>query len=213
VSSDVVALPSESDPRVPTIVRVRRRRRRFGFGNVVNLAIALLVVVLVAAVLATRFAPATGYRVAGVLGDFMAPALPAGTAVAARTVPYPELRVGDAILVQPAGSAPVVRRIEEIRVLGTGAADTYFRIKADGLDRPEPVLVRPHQVLGRVDAALPYAGYLVLAASTDLGFWLIVSIVGSVLTIQLIADEVFGRRHRQILADWNALLSSVRHRR
>lgn len=165
----------------------------------VDLALGATIAVVVAVVAVVQFIPPPGVTILGATDDAMAPGLPAGTAIVARDVPYTELRAGDVIAFQPPGPGPLLRRIEEIRSLGPSLPDTYLVVRADDRPTPEPVLVRAHRVLGRVDASVPLLGYLVAAASSSLGMWAIVSILGSLLTVRLLWDEVRAPARRRLL--------------
>jgi signal peptidase I len=162
----------------------------------VDILLGSLTALIAAVVIVTQFATPAGVTLLGTVDRAMAPSLPAGTAVVVREVPYNELGEGDAVAFQPPGPGPMVRRIVEVRSLGPSLPETYFRVAADDTRTPEAVLVRAHRVLGRVDATFPLLGYLVAAASSSMGTWLLVSVLGSLLTVRLVLDEVrdAGRR-------------------
>jgi hypothetical protein len=164
----------------------------------VSRLIDVLVVGLVGAVLlAVAAAPAgslLGIRLASVVGEAMAPTLPSGSAVIVRTVSHDAVTPGDLILIGVATPDPVVRRVVEVRSLGTTAIDVYFQVQADGADGPESRLVRARDVLGRVDGAIPLLGHLLAATASQLGTWTLLSALGSLLTLRLVVDEITARR-------------------
>jgi hypothetical protein len=153
----------------------------------------LAVVVLVALVVVAQLAPTPGLRVIGITGNTMAPALPDGSAIAVRVVPFTELERGDAILIHSTGPGSIVRRIVEVRSLGTARSDVFFQVQADTSDLPEATLVRASRVLGRVEVAVPLLGHVITASSTQLGVWSLLSALGSLVTIRLLIDELAAR--------------------
>ena len=149
------------------------------------------VVVLIALV-----APFVVYGVPQVVGadhsyvvqsDSMSPAIGAGSVVYVTDAGPETLSEGEVITYRTAGggeSGRVTHRIVEVVDRdGTRA----FRTKGDANEDPDPQLVDPNQVVGRVAFHVPLVGYVVAFAGTDLGLALLV-VVPAVL---LVASELW----------------------
>lgn len=102
-----------------------------------------------------------------VLSGSMEPAIQTGSVVFVKDVPAKNIEDGDVITYYTSSSGPPTthRVIEK-----TGSEDElYFVTKGDANEEPDPEVKRPEHIVGVVMFHIPYLGYLIQFAGTDLG--------------------------------------------
>lgn len=166
-----MTLPLDGGSALPTwVARARWVQRRvvdvaavFGVLAVVVLLVGLLV----------------GARPAVVVSGSMAPQVPVGSLVVARTVPAASVEVGDVVTVdRPLGEGLVTHR-----VVGTEPVDdgrTSLVLQGDANLHPDAVPVVAAEV-SRVMVVAPVLGYVVLALQENLLPVVLLLAVGAVL--------------------------------
>ncbi len=93
----------------------------------------------------------TGQRLFVIQTGSMAPTAPAGSVV---LVTPARPTVGDVVTVQrPGGALPLTHRI-------VGERAGQFQTKGDANQAPDPGLVAPGDILGKVEVIVPYLGYI-----------------------------------------------------
>ncbi|WP_254838367.1 signal peptidase I [Natronomonas marina] len=109
-----------------------------------------------------------------VLSGSMEPAFSPGDVIVVESVPAESISAGDVITFARDGeSRPTTHRVIEVVETEAGPA---FRTAGDANEDPDPALVQPDQVRGRVPTVdghlfvLPYIGYVIGFAGTRLGF-------------------------------------------
>jgi signal peptidase len=137
--------------------------------NVLNgLLFVLLVVVVV---------PFVVYAVPGVVGaehsfvvlsGSMEPAMSPGDVVVVDGVDPANVEEGDVVTFATSGDGPpTTHRVIETVETADGRA---FRTKGDANEDPDQGLVRPQQIVGEVEYAVPYVGHVVNFVNTPVGF-------------------------------------------
>lgn len=93
----------------------------------------------------------TGQRLFVIQTGSMAPTAPAGSIVL--TTPT-RPAIGDVVTIQrPGGALPLTHRI-------VGERAGQFQTKGDANQAPDPGLVAPGDILGKVEVIVPYLGYI-----------------------------------------------------
>ena len=138
-----------------------------------------LIVVVLFGVLLGKLVPLTGRQAIIVGGSSMEPAIGLGAAIVVSPVPASDLRVGEVVSLR-AGEAHALftHRITEILDRPDGR---WIRTKGDANAAPDPTLVHASAVLGRVDVAVPFAGYLLALLSMPMGVLFLLGIAATML--------------------------------
>ena len=138
-----------------------------------------LILVVVFGVILAKVVPVTGRETIIVGGKSMEPALTMGSAIIVAPVPSSQLRVGDVITLRAGDdNARFTHRIVEIVDRPDGR---YVQTKGDANERPDPTLVHESAIEGRVQAAIPLAGYLIALLSTPTGVLFVIGIAATLL--------------------------------
>jgi signal peptidase len=157
------------------------RRRSFaarGGGWILTLTLWLAAAAVLIALAAAVVPRALGGQALVVESGSMEPTIKTGSLVIAAPTPASQIRTGDVPLVPWEGGKMVLHRV--ISVEQAGAA-TLVRTKGDANAKPDP---DPHPLPNQVlteKAAIPYAGYLVAALSTKVGWLLMVGLPAVIL--------------------------------
>lgn len=164
------------------------------------LLVALVVVVLFGVVLG-KVAPLTGRQTLIVGGQSMEPAIGLGAAVVIEPVESAALAPGDVVSLQPsAESAIFTHRVVEVVDRPDGR---WIRTKGDANVTPDPTLVPAARVLGRVQVAIPYAGYLIAMLSVPAGVLFLIGLAATLLACAWLLEslelEAADRRHASLV--------------
>ncbi|MEF8779004.1 MAG: signal peptidase I [Natronomonas sp.] len=132
----------------------------------------LVVLVLIAAV--APFVVYAAPQVVGadhglvVLSGSMEPTMSPGDAVIVKEAPASEIEKQDIITFQRPGSdTPTTHRVAEVQQTEDGVA---YVTEGDALEQPDQGLVPHDRVVGEVIFVIPFIGYVIKFASTQLGF-------------------------------------------
>jgi signal peptidase len=162
------------------------------------LLIVLIVIVLFGVVLG-KVVPLTGRQTLIVGGPSMEPHLPLGAAVIIRAVEPASLAVGDIVSLQPGpGGSVFTHRIVEIVDRTDGR---WVRTKGDANGAPDPTLVPVAGILGRMEVAIPWAGYLLALMTLPAGVVFLLGLAASLLAaawlLESLEIEAADRRRRR----------------
>mgnify|MGYP006279117599 CR=1 FL=1 len=171
---------------------------------VVGLIVLLLVVAPFAAYTVPALVGADESYI--VLTGSMRPAIDPGDVVYVSAVPAASVGVGDVITFDRGGDVPTTHRVIEV-VERNG--ETLFRTQGDANEDPDAELIRPDQVIGVVTFSVPYAGSVMTAANSQLGFVALVVVPFALLLLDLGYGAVAGRREQAAAADGDDDLPAV----
>jgi signal peptidase len=162
--------------RLPAVESVDWRRIR----NVLGLLLVAAVVFLFVSIAVPQVVGADHSYV--VQSDSMSPAIGAGSVVYVNDVSAADISTDDVITYRSGGgdSNRVTHRVVAV-VEEDG--QRRFRTKGDANEDPDPGLVSPSRVVGRVSFHVPYAGYVVAFAGTQLGLAALVVIPAVLLVV------------------------------
>jgi signal peptidase len=135
------------------------------------LLLALIVVVLFGVALG-KLVPLAGAETLVIGGASMAPAIPVGAAVVVTPADPSALGPGDVVSLR-AGPDRALFTHRIVRIVTVGGRP-QFETKGDANAAPDPTLVPPDDLVGRVQWVLPYAGYLLTLLSLPLGVLFVV---------------------------------------
>ena len=146
------------------------------------ISILIVIVLLVPAVIYVAPFLVGGSFSSVVMGGSMEPTIHVGSIVIVRKVKPEDVRVGDIIAFKTGESKTIHRVIDKVAEGGS----FYFRTKGDANEDPDPWIVKPEDVLGKLQLTIPYYGYLIWFAQTPFGIVLFILVPA----IILIANEV-----------------------
>lgn len=146
--------------------------------RLLDLALILLVVAILAIALAANLGPGLGHDLVVIRGGSMSPTIPIGGLVDVRHVAPGDLRVGDVVTIKAIDGVLDTHRITRIIQLPAGIS---VETKGDANQDPDPVLSPASAIVGRVDLSLPIAGYLLYMLTIPTGVLSIFSLAMTML--------------------------------
>lgn len=140
--------------------------------------IALILVVLFGVILG-KVVPLTGRQTIIIGGSSMEPAIGVGSAIIVAPVAAADLRVGDVVSLRAGDdNALFTHRIVEVVDQPDGR---WIRTKGDANASPDPTPVHASAVQGRVQLAIPLAGYLIALLSIPTGVLFLIGLAATLL--------------------------------
>src|SRR5262245_25895831 len=152
-----------------------------------SLLVALIAVVLFGVVIG-RVVPLTGRTTLIIGGGSMEPAIHMGTAVVVDPVVATEIRIGDVVSLR---TGPDLTAIFTHRVTRIVERDgiPWVETKGDANAAADPSITSTQHVIGRVSAAIPYAGYLLALLSVPSGVLFVVFLAAVLLTLTWLLES------------------------
>jgi signal peptidase len=157
--------------------------------RLLDLALILLVLAVLGLVLAINVGPRFGHQLIVIRGGSMEPAIPLGSAIEVSQVQPADLRAGDIVTLKETNGTIVSHRVTRVVQLPDGL---YIETKGDANPTPDPVLVSASAVVGRVDFALPGAGYLAYLLTMPTGLLSILSLAFMLLFAIWLLEDLEG---------------------
>jgi signal peptidase len=145
--------------------------------RLLDVALILLVLAVLAVVLAVNVGPALGHQLIVIRGGSMEPAIRLGSLIEVSKVQPADLRPGDVVTLKETNGTLVSHRITRIVQLPDGL---YIETKGDANASVDTPLVPASSVAGRVDASVPNLGYLLYLLTLPTG---VLSILCLALTL------------------------------
>jgi signal peptidase I len=169
---------------MPLAVIATRVSRRL-----LDVLLILLICLALATLVIARVIPSlTGGATFVVGGGSMAPAIPLGSAVIATPVAAADLRPGDVVSLQVGAQRAIfTHRITRVVTRDDGL---WLETRGDANPGPDPSLVPAGDVIGRVMAVIPWAGYVVTLLSSVQGVVFLVSLAGFLLAGAWLLDTL-----------------------
>ena len=143
---------------------------------------AAAVVALIGLGLLSRFA--TTFVISG---GSMEPAIPLGSLIVVEPVSPAAIQVGDVITVRTDRGTVITHRVTRRVVLD---GDSYFEIKGDANDTPDPGLVPVRSIVGRVGAHGAWLGYFTSMVGTPFGLISVLAMLASAMLLIWLAEDV-----------------------
>ena len=145
--------------------------------RLLDMALILLVLAVLAVVLAVNVGPAFGHQLIVIRGGSMEPAIGLGSLIEVSQVQPADLRPGDIVTLKETNGTLVSHRITRVVQLPDGL---YIETKGDANASVDTPLVPASSVAGRVDASVPNLGYLLYLLTLPTG---VLSILCLALTL------------------------------
>jgi signal peptidase I len=154
-----------------TVVRTIRQ--------LLDAALVVLVVSVIALVLASSAGPALGHQFVVIRGSSMNPAIPLGSLVDLVSVDPADLRPGDVVTLKEPAGAVITHRITRLVHLPDGL---YVETKGDANDQVDTPVQPVSVVSGRIGFSIPMLGYLMYLLTIPSG---VLSVLSFAMTLLL----------------------------
>ena len=166
----------------------------------IAIAIVFLAVVILGCV-GMLLAPRFGWQLSSIRGGSMEPTLGDGSMAVVQPVETDAIAAGD-IVEYASPSAPsetVIHRVVEVVEEG---GLLQFRTQGDANNSPDPYLVAPQSIRGRVMLCIPYLGYVMEYVGTPLGRGLLFGIPAVLIILfearRIVTTVVYLRRKARL---------------
>jgi len=164
--------------------------------RIVDLALIGIIVVVLFGLMLGKIVPLTGHQTIIIGGGSMQPAIGLGSAIVIGQIRPDDLVVGDVVSLQiGADRATFTHRITTIVQRSDGI---WVRTKGDANADPDPTLVPATAILGRVEWAIPYAGYLMALLSAPVGVIFVLGLAAALLAIAWLLESVESDTERVV---------------
>jgi len=164
--------------------------------RIVDLALIVIIVVVLFGLMLGKIVPLTGHATIIIGGGSMEPAIGLGSAIVIGPIRPDDLVVGDVVSLQiGADRATFTHRITTIVQRSDGI---WVRTKGDANADPDPTLVPATAILGRVEWAIPYAGYLMALLSVPVGVIFVLGLAATLLAIAWLLESVESDSERVV---------------
>jgi signal peptidase len=156
--------------------------------RLLDLALIVLIGLALFAVVLGRLVPLTGREVLIIGGGSMEPAVHLGAVIVVEPVAPADLRVGDIVSLRTgSGLASIfTHRVERIVSRADGL---WIETKGDANNIVDPSLTPGTNVVGRVAANIPYAGFLLRLLSIPSGTALFVCLAGVLVALSWLVES------------------------
>jgi signal peptidase I len=151
------------------------------------LLIALIVVILIGVILG-KIVPFTGRETIIVGGASMEPGIGLGSAIIVAPVRPTDLAIGDVVTLKvgPANAIFTHRIVATVE----RADGRWIRTKGDANPDPDPTLVPATAVVGRMEASIPLAGYLLALMSIPAGVVFLIALAATLLACAWLLESL-----------------------
>ncbi len=156
--------------------------------RIVDLALVLLILTVVAALALSKGAPLVGRQSIVIGGGSMEPAIPLGSAIIVRPLDPATLAVGDVVSMRVGpGQAIFTHRVIAVIDRTDGR---WVQTRGDANAEPDPTLVPVNAILGRVEVVVPMAGYLIALLSLPLGVLFALGVAATLLAVAWLLESL-----------------------
>jgi signal peptidase len=153
-----------------------------------SLLIVLIAVVLFGVALG-RIVPLTGRTTLIIGGGSMEPAMPIGSAVVVDPVNPADIHVGDVVSLR-SGSRLQSIFTHRVTAIVPREGTIWIETKGDANAQVDPSITSTENVIGRVSATIPYAGFLLALLSVPSGVLFVVLLAAILLTLTWLLESV-----------------------
>lgn len=156
--------------------------------RIVDLGLAFLIIVVLFAIVLGKGAPLVGRQTIVIGGGSMEPALGLGSAIVVAPVDPAALAVGDIVSMRVGPEQTTFTH--RIVAVVDRADGRWIRTKGDANATPDPTLVPASAIIGRVELALPYAGYLLALLSLPMGVMFVLGLAATLLAVAWLLESL-----------------------
>lgn len=151
------------------------------------LLLALILVVL-AGVILGKGVPLTGRETIVVGGASMEPAIRLGSAIVIKPVAAADLAVGDVVSLKVGPTNAIYTH--RIIALVDRPDGRWVRTQGDANAEPDPTLIAASAILGRMEFAIPFAGYLLAVLSIPSGVIFLIALACTLLACAWLLESL-----------------------
>jgi signal peptidase len=156
--------------------------------RIVDVVLVALIIVVLFGLIFGKLVPLMGRQTIVIGGGSMEPAIGLGAAIVIRPVATTDLIVGDVVSMQ-VGPKQTVFTHRIISVVDR-ADGRWIRTQGDANAAPDPTMVPATAVIGRLELAVPYAGYLLALLSLPAGVMFILGIAATLLAMAWLLESL-----------------------
>jgi signal peptidase len=160
-----------------------------------DVLLIVLILVVVFGVVLGKLVPLTGRQTIIVGGRSMEPALTLGSAFVIGSVSPSQLAVGDVVTLRAgAENAIYTHRIVEVLDRPDGR---WVRTKGDSNGEPDPTIIHSSAIMGRLEFAVPYMGFVLTLLSIPSGIAFLLGLGATLLAAAWLLETLeLGRSDR-----------------
>jgi signal peptidase len=166
-------------------VEMDRTPRRPLLARLLDLVLGGFILSVVVTAMVDTILPLTGHPVVVITGASMEPSIAIGSIVIEDRPTTAPLAPGDVGSFRLESGATVTHRVMRAVERSDG---TWYEVKGDANAAPDPVLVPPSSVMGRVLASIPMLGYLTWLLHLPSGILAVVTATLALYIAGLLAD-------------------------
>ncbi len=165
--------------------------------RIVDVGLVILIVVVLLGVALAKVVSLTGRQTIVIGGGSMEPAIGLGAAVVIAPIDPATLAIGEVVSLRVGpDQTTFTHRIVAVVDRPDGR---WIRTRGDANATPDPTLVPASAVLGRVELAIPFAGYLIALLSLPVGVLFVLGLAATLLAIAWLLESLdlepqLGRR-------------------
>jgi signal peptidase len=137
----------------------------------------------------THVPPALGHPVFVVQSGSMSPAIPVGATVVDSPVDVSALSPGDVVTMRLANGVIFTHRVTRLVRTDAGA---YVETEGDANASVDPALTPVDEVVGRVDVAIPFAGFAVAFLAQPSGIATVILLALTILVAVMLLEDDQG---------------------
>jgi signal peptidase I len=156
--------------------------------RIVDFGLIVLIVIVLFGVVLGRGAPLVGRQSIVIGGGSMEPTIGLGAAIVVKPVDPATLAVGDIVSMQVGPERTTYTH--RIVAVVDRADGRWIRTKGDANAEPDPTLVPATAVIGRVEVAIPFAGYLLALLSLPMGVMFVLGLAATLLAIAWLLESI-----------------------
>ncbi len=156
--------------------------------RIVDLGLVVLIVVVLLGVILGKGAPLVGRQSIVIGGGSMEPTLGLGAAILVKPADPASLAVGDIVSLR-VGPEQTTYTHRIVAVIDR-ADGRWIRTKGDANAAPDPSLVPVSAVIGRVELAIPLAGYLLALLSLPVGVMFVLGLAATLLAVAWLLESL-----------------------
>jgi signal peptidase I len=156
--------------------------------RIVDIGLVLMIALVLFAVILGKVTPLIGRQAIVIGGGSMEPAIGLGSAIVVNPVDPAALAVDDVVSLRVGPERTTYTH--RIVAIVDRADGIWIRTKGDANPAPDPTLVPATAVIGRVEAVIPFAGYLLALLSLPMGVLFVIGLAATLLAVAWLLESL-----------------------
>jgi len=182
------ARPTSDEPEEGPVIGSLFARSLAVLRRLLDVFVIALIIVVICGVALSKLVPMTGRETIVSGGRSMDPAVPLGAAVVIEPVDPATLAAGDIVSLR-VGSQHTLFTHRIVAVVDRPDG-RWLRTKGDANGEDDPTLVSVGGVVGRVEAVVPLAGYLIVLLSVPTGLAFVIGLLATLLAAGWLLESI-----------------------